>query len=218
MALRRLCGFSDGELMRSDCKPCSRLMRQTAGIFSVGGAFGFWILCRLHYGMFYCSYYVVLLTFALFQENAFEVVKEPNYHSFYHCVCYIFLLEIVSSSASHYSVKHPGISDDVPDMTCPKGPRITNPRSLRWAACGAIAWSSTSALLVRLFSPECEPQNIAAYDKGLVQLRKFLYLLVKSINNAGGNSKTMHGTTVLSLAYYLGPKAIDVEPSCSLYT
>nr|TKR91801.1 hypothetical protein D5086_0000219230 [Populus alba] len=147
MALRRLCGFSDGELMRSDCKPCSRLMRQTAGIFSVGGAFGFWILCRLHYG-----------------------------------------------------------------------PRITNPRSLRWAACGAIAWSSTSALLVRLFSPECEPQNIAAYDKGLVQLRKFLYLLVKSINNAGGNSKTMHGTTVLSLAYYLGPKAIDVEPSCSLYT
>ncbi|KAG6773030.1 hypothetical protein POTOM_020282 [Populus tomentosa] len=104
MALRRLCGFSDGELMRSDCKPCSRLMRQTAGIFSVGGAFGFWILCRLHY-------------------------------------------------------------DDVPDMTCPKGPRITNPRSLRWAACGAIAWSSTSALLVRLFSPECEPQNIAAYDK-----------------------------------------------------
>ncbi|KAH8507114.1 hypothetical protein H0E87_009575 [Populus deltoides] len=115
MALRRLCGFSDGELMRSDCKPCSRLMRQTAGIFSVGGAFGFWILCRLHYG--------------------------------------------------HYSVKHHGISDDVPDMTCSKGPRITNPRSLRWAACGAIAWSSTSALLVRLFSPECEPQNIAAYDK-----------------------------------------------------
>ncbi|CAK7340425.1 unnamed protein product [Dovyalis caffra] len=94
MALRRLFGFSDGELMRSDCKPCSRLMRQTAGIFSVGGAFGFWILCRLHYG-----------------------------------------------------------------------PRITNPRSFRWAACGAICWSSTSALLVRLFSPECEPQNIAAYDK-----------------------------------------------------
>ncbi|KAF7128109.1 hypothetical protein RHSIM_Rhsim11G0104500 [Rhododendron simsii] len=93
MALRRYLGFSDGELMRSDAKPCTRLMRQTAGIFSVGGAFGFWILCRLHYG-----------------------------------------------------------------------PRITIPRSLRWAGCGAISVSSTTALLVRLFSPECEPQNIAAYD------------------------------------------------------
>ncbi|OMO93388.1 hypothetical protein COLO4_16932 [Corchorus olitorius] len=46
------------------------------------------------------------------------------------------------------------------------GPRITVPRSLRWVACGAVSVSSTSALLVRLFSPECEPQNIAAYDKG----------------------------------------------------
>ncbi|KAJ6683149.1 40S RIBOSOMAL PROTEIN [Salix koriyanagi] len=108
MALRRLCGFSDGELMRSDCKPCSRLMRQTAGIFSVGGAFGFWILCRLHYG-----------------------------------------------------------------------PRITNPRSLRWAACGAIAWSSASALLVRLFSPECEPQNIAAYDKNRGKAEPFAIPLRK---------------------------------------
>nr|GMD48401.1 uncharacterized protein LOC109190505 [Ipomoea batatas] len=50
MALRQLCGFSDGEVMRSDCKPCSRLMRQTAAVFSVGGALGFWVLCRLHYG------------------------------------------------------------------------------------------------------------------------------------------------------------------------
>ncbi|CAD5194444.1 unnamed protein product [Musa acuminata subsp. malaccensis] len=94
MALRRALGWSDGELMRSDAKPCTRLMRQTAGIFSVGGALAFWVLCRLHYG-----------------------------------------------------------------------PRITNPRSLRWASCGAISVSSTSALLVRLFSPECEPQNIAAFDK-----------------------------------------------------
>ncbi|KAJ6876530.1 40S ribosomal protein [Populus alba x Populus x berolinensis] len=83
MALRRLFGFSEGRLMRSVCNPCSRLRRQTAGIFSAVGAFG---------------------------------------------------------------------------------TRITNPRSLldRWAACGAICWSSTSALLVRLFNPECEPQNIAA--------------------------------------------------------
>ncbi|XP_043719217.1 uncharacterized protein LOC122667090 [Telopea speciosissima] len=95
MALRRLFGFSDGDLMRSDAKPCSRLMRHTAGVFSVGGGLAFWVLCRLHYG-----------------------------------------------------------------------PRITVPRSLRWAACGAVSVSSTSALLVRLFSPECEPQNIAAYDKG----------------------------------------------------
>ncbi|XP_030457137.1 uncharacterized protein LOC115678009 [Syzygium oleosum] len=95
MALRRLLGWSDGELMRSDSKPCSRLMRQTAAIFTVGGGLGFWVLCRMHYGA-----------------------------------------------------------------------RITVPRSLRWAAFGALSVSSSSALLVRLFSPECEPQNIAAYDKG----------------------------------------------------
>jgi hypothetical protein len=47
----------------------------------------------------------------------------------------------------------------------PLGPRITVPRSLRWASCRAVSMSATSALLVRLFSPECEPQNIEAYDK-----------------------------------------------------
>ncbi|KAL5227823.1 hypothetical protein ABZP36_016088 [Zizania latifolia] len=94
MALRRALGWSEGEVMRPESKPCSRLMRQTVGIFSVGGGLAFWVLCRLHYG-----------------------------------------------------------------------PRITVPRSLRWASCGAISVSSTSALLVRLFSPECEPQNIAAYDR-----------------------------------------------------
>ncbi|CAK8572572.1 unnamed protein product [Lathyrus sativus] len=93
MSLRQFLGYSDGEVMRSDAKPCSRLMRHTAGIFSVGGALGFWVLCRMHYG-----------------------------------------------------------------------PRITVPRSLRWAACGAVTVSSSTAMLVRLFSPECEPQNIAAYD------------------------------------------------------
>ncbi|KAJ0978701.1 hypothetical protein J5N97_014208 [Dioscorea zingiberensis] len=93
MALRKALGWSDGELMRSDAKPCTRLMRHTAGISSVAGGLAFWVLCRLHYG-----------------------------------------------------------------------PRITTPRALRWASCGAISVSSTSALLVRLFSPECEPQNIAAYD------------------------------------------------------
>uniref|UniRef100_A0A804I4U0 SWI/SNF-related matrix-associated actin-dependent regulator of chromatin subfamily A-like protein 1 n=2 Tax=Musa acuminata subsp. malaccensis TaxID=214687 RepID=A0A804I4U0_MUSAM len=49
MALRRALGWSDGELMRSDAKPCTRLLRHTAGIFSVGGALAFWVLCRLHY-------------------------------------------------------------------------------------------------------------------------------------------------------------------------
>lgn len=51
MALRRLLGFSDGEIMRSDAKPCSQLMKQTAGLCSVEGALGFWVLCRLHYGL-----------------------------------------------------------------------------------------------------------------------------------------------------------------------
>ncbi|KAG9459933.1 hypothetical protein H6P81_004441 [Aristolochia fimbriata] len=94
MALRRFFGLTNGELMRSDAKPCTRLMRHTAGIYSVGGGLAFWVPCRLHYD-----------------------------------------------------------------------PRITVPRTLRWAACGCITMSSISALLVRLFSPECEPQNIAAYDK-----------------------------------------------------
>ncbi|CAF2378566.1 unnamed protein product [Brassica napus] len=38
MALRQMLGWSEGDLMRSDAKPCSRLMRQTAAIFTVGGA------------------------------------------------------------------------------------------------------------------------------------------------------------------------------------
>ncbi|GKC51732.1 hypothetical protein Tco_1074477 [Tanacetum coccineum] len=45
------------------------------------------------------------------------------------------------------------------------GPRVNVPRSLRWAGTGAITVSASTALLVRLFSPECEPQNIEAYDK-----------------------------------------------------
>lgn len=53
MALRQMLGWSEGDLMRSDAKPCSRLMRQTAAIFTVGGALGFWVLCRLHYGINY---------------------------------------------------------------------------------------------------------------------------------------------------------------------
>ncbi|URD86632.1 hypothetical protein MUK42_28575 [Musa troglodytarum] len=116
MALRRALGWSDGELMRSDAKPCTRLMRHTAGIFSVGGALAFWVLCRLHYGT----------------NSLYPLVLQPG---------------------------------AFPNLTCPLGPRITVPRSLRWASCGAISVSSTSALLVRLFSPECEPQNIAAFDK-----------------------------------------------------
>ncbi|KAG4991020.1 hypothetical protein JHK87_024477 [Glycine soja] len=53
LSLRRFLGYSDGEVMRSDAKPCFRLMRHIAAIFSVGGAFGFWVLCRMHYGLFY---------------------------------------------------------------------------------------------------------------------------------------------------------------------
>ncbi|KAI3448429.1 hypothetical protein Pfo_005094 [Paulownia fortunei] len=37
MALRRMLGFCDGELTSLDAKP-------------LGGALGFWILCRLSYG------------------------------------------------------------------------------------------------------------------------------------------------------------------------
>lgn len=68
MALRRFFGFSDGELMRSDAKPCSRLMRQTAGIFTVGGALGFWVLCRLHYGIFYFVFYISFVSVVIFMQ------------------------------------------------------------------------------------------------------------------------------------------------------
>lgn len=51
MALRRILGFSDGEVMRSDATPCPQLMKQTAGLCTVGGGLAFWILCRLHYGL-----------------------------------------------------------------------------------------------------------------------------------------------------------------------
>jgi len=46
MALRQALGWSEGEVMRPESKPCSRLMRQTAGIFTVGGALAFWVLGR----------------------------------------------------------------------------------------------------------------------------------------------------------------------------
>ncbi|KAI3854948.1 hypothetical protein MKX03_009106 [Papaver bracteatum] len=38
MALRRVLGLSDGELMRANAKPCSRLMDHTAIVFTFGGA------------------------------------------------------------------------------------------------------------------------------------------------------------------------------------
>jgi hypothetical protein len=76
MSLRQFLGYSEGDVMRSDCKPCSRLMRHTAGIFSVGGALGFWVLCRMHYGSFYflplllfCS---TCMSVSYIQATAFE--------------------------------------------------------------------------------------------------------------------------------------------------
>ncbi|RYR31362.1 hypothetical protein Ahy_B01g056176 [Arachis hypogaea] len=53
MSLQHFLEFFDGELMRSDAKPCSRLLRHTAGIYSVGGALEFWVLYQLHFGLFY---------------------------------------------------------------------------------------------------------------------------------------------------------------------
>ncbi|TKY52351.1 SWI/SNF-related matrix-associated actin-dependent regulator [Spatholobus suberectus] len=50
MSLRRFFGYSDDELMRPNAKTCSRLMRHTAAIYTVGGALGFWVLCRMQYG------------------------------------------------------------------------------------------------------------------------------------------------------------------------
>lgn len=58
----------------------------------------------------------------------------------------------------------PSISMPVAYGEC-AGPRVTVPRSLRWAGCGAVSMSASTATLVRLLSPECEPQNIVAYDQ-----------------------------------------------------
>lgn len=80
MALRQKFGWSEGDLMRSDCKSCSRLMRQTAGIWSFGGGIGFWILCRLHYGLFLhlLCYCFVLLLFSIRLANQFCDVFESR--------------------------------------------------------------------------------------------------------------------------------------------
>lgn len=94
MSLRKFFGMSNGDLMKPDAKPCSVTMKETAGIFCIGGALAFWTLSRLHYG-----------------------------------------------------------------------PSISFPRAVRWGLCGAVTGSCSTALLVRLFSTECEPQNIAAYEK-----------------------------------------------------
>jgi hypothetical protein len=70
MALRQALRWSEGEVMRPESKPCSRLMRQTAGIFSVGGALAFWVLCRLHYG--HNSYPSNSLLFSIFVLPFYE--------------------------------------------------------------------------------------------------------------------------------------------------
>lgn len=71
MALRQKLGWSEGDLMRSDAKPCSRLMRQTAAIFTVGGALGFWVLCRLHYG-------IKVLSFLISDLRSHRLIKKTS--------------------------------------------------------------------------------------------------------------------------------------------
>ena len=145
MALRRALGWSEGEVMRPESKPCSRLMRQTAGIFSVGGGLAFWVLCRLHYGHYSC----------------------PSNHllSFFVQLYAYYQLYLLSFLAVQVLWINPELEPFCWPCVYSVGPRITVPRSLRWASCGAVSVSASSSLLVRLFSPECEPQNIAAYDK-----------------------------------------------------
>lgn len=87
MALRRALGWSDGELMRSDAKPCSRMMRHTAGIFSVGGALGFWVLCRLHYGpslLFpFSSFFHIFLKFCFLSVSTQSSIFDCKCLSFF---------------------------------------------------------------------------------------------------------------------------------------
>lgn len=148
MALRQTLGWSEGEVMRPESKPCSRLMRQTSGIFSVGSALAFWVLCRLHYG--HNSYQSSSPIFSIFVEPFYAWSLPIKLSSSYR-----FQVNLANERWNYFTAWQHAYS---------VGPRITLPRSLRWASCGAISVTSTSALLVRLFSPECEPQNIAAYD------------------------------------------------------
>lgn len=93
---------------------------------------------------FTCIEFIYIFTLNIFFNNSKIFITSS--HSIFHN-----LLVFYYSSSNSYFAGH-------------AGPRITVPRSLRWAACGAVTVSSSTALLVRLFSPECEPQNIAAYD------------------------------------------------------
>ncbi|KAK6915736.1 hypothetical protein RJ641_020853 [Dillenia turbinata] len=145
MALRRMLGWSDGELMRSDAKPCTRLMRQTAGIHFVGGSLAAWILCRLHYGHLSLSLSLSCIERIMVTHYKYCLMSKADNQLGYHVIIQ-WTITSDARTSGHES------------------PRITIPRALRWAGCGAVSASATSALLVRLFSPECEPQNIAAYD------------------------------------------------------
>ena len=65
MALRRALGWSDGELMRSDAKPCSRLMRQTADIFYSWWSYG---LLDLVWSTLWSVFVLVEIIFSYFVE------------------------------------------------------------------------------------------------------------------------------------------------------
>ena len=86
MALRQALGWSEGEVMRPESKPCSRLMRQTAGIFTVGGTLAFWVLGRLHYGHKSCPSNSPL--FRIFVLPFYELIvpAEIKLYSSLYCV------------------------------------------------------------------------------------------------------------------------------------
>jgi hypothetical protein len=79
MALRKKLGWSEGELMRAESKPCSRLMRQTAALFSFGGALSFWALCRLHYGISLSSFvftsHLLSFSFLIFVSSCWSEIS-----------------------------------------------------------------------------------------------------------------------------------------------
>ena len=86
MALRQALGWSEGEVMQPESKPCSRLMRQTAGIFTVGGALAFWVLGRLlHYGHKSCPSNSLL--FSIFVLPFYELIVPADIKLFSSLYC-----------------------------------------------------------------------------------------------------------------------------------
>ena len=128
MALRRALGWSEGEVMRPESKPCSRLMRQTAGIFSVGGGLAFWVLCRLHYGhyscpsnhllFFFCTIIRILSAVLVEFPRCASPLDQPRTRTILLTLCIFCRSENNSSKESQVGVMWSSLCERVNSLAC----------------------------------------------------------------------------------------------------